>query len=130
MKISNKKGTILISEDNYSNMKLLKDILEFQEYEVIEAYDGNAALSKINSNSDKIDLILMDLQLPEIDGFEVIKTVKSNNNTKNLPIIVISAHAMESDIQKAINAGCCDYITKPINITTFIHKINSILKSN
>jgi len=65
---SNKKGTILISEDNITNMKLIKDILLFYEYEVIEAYYGKSALEKIRENKDEIDLILMDLQLPELDG--------------------------------------------------------------
>lgn len=122
---SNKKGTILISEDNITNMKLIKDILLFYEYEVIEAYDGKSALEKIRENKDEIDLILMDLQLPELDGLEVIKLVKSDDSTKNLPIFVISAHAQESDIKKALKAGCNNYITKPINIEDFLFKINT-----
>ena len=126
----NHKGTILITEDNLSNMKLLKDVLEFQGYQIIEAYDGKAALDNINSYKSIIDLILMDIQLPEIDGLEVIRLVKSDNSTKNIPIFVISAHAMESDIKKAMDVGCNEYITKPINITSFINKINSLFSDN
>lgn len=123
------KGTILISEDNHSNMKLLKDLLEFNKYKIVEAYDGKSAINKINEYKNTIDLILMDLQLPEIDGLEVIKIVKADQSTKDLPIFVISAHAMESDIQKAMKAGCNDYITKPINISTFIDKVNSFFSN-
>ena len=123
-----KKGTILISEDNPVNMKLLRDILTFQEYDIIEAYDGKSALDMIRDNKDKLDLILMDLQLPELDGLEVIKIVKSDDSTKHIPIFVISAHAMESDIKKALKAGCDNYIIKPINIEGFIEKINAFFR--
>jgi len=123
-----KKGTILISEDNPVNMKLIRDILCYNGYEIIEATDGKIALDLIRKNKNNIDLILMDLQLPEIDGFEVIKIVKSDDSTKNLPIFVISAHAMESDIKKALKAGCNNYITKPINLEDFIDKINAFFR--
>lgn len=122
------KGTILISEDNPINMKLIRDILSFQGYEIIEANDGKSALDKIKKFKDKIDLILMDMQLPEMDGLQVIKLVKSDAATKCLPIFVISAHAMESDIKKAIKAGCNNYITKPINIEDFLGKINAFFR--
>ncbi len=118
-------GTILIAEDNPTNMKLIKDILEFEGYNIIEAHDGKAALNMIRKCKNDIDLILLDIQLPEINGFEVIKLLKSNDTTKNIPIFVVSAHAMESDIKKALNAGCNNFITKPINLESFVDKINS-----
>jgi len=126
--MNNNKGTILIAEDNLSNMKLLKDILDFQGYTIIEAYDGKAALDLTRRNKDSIDLILMDLQLPEMDGIEVIKLVKSDDSTKKLPIFVISAHAMEIDMKRALKAGCNNYITKPINVESFIEKINAFFR--
>jgi CheY-like chemotaxis protein len=127
-KMNKNKGTILIAEDNPTNMKLLRDILNFQGYEIIETYDGKSAVEQIKQNKDKIDLILMDLQLPEMDGIEVIKLVKSDDSTKHLPVFVISAHAMESDMRKALKAGCNNYITKPINLEDFIGKINAFFR--
>src|SRR5271165_2124489 len=109
------KGTILISEDNAINMKLIRDVLLYYDYKVIEAYDGKTTLDKIRLHKNELDLILMDLQLPEIDGLEVIKIVKSDDSTKNIPIFVISAYAMGSDIKKALKAGGDNFISKPIN---------------
>ncbi|HBG48630.1 MAG TPA: two-component system response regulator [Cyanobacteria bacterium UBA9971] len=117
--------TILIVEDNPINLKLLRDILNFQKFEVLEAVDGKSALELVEKNYNKIDLILMDLQLPDINGLEVIKNIKADAESKDIPIIVVSAHAMESDMKKCREAGCIDYITKPINIQEFINKINS-----
>lgn len=115
--------TILIVEDNPTNLKLIRDILVFQKYNVLESTDGKAAIETVANNSQNLDLILMDLQLPEISGLEVIKKLKSDEATQNIPIIVISAHAMEADIKKCFDAGCIDYITKPVNIQEFIRKI-------
>ena len=120
--------TILIIEDNPSNLKLVKDVLEYQKYNVLEATDGKVGLQAVEGNKDKIDLILMDLQLPEISGLELIKILKEKPETKNIPIIVVSAHAMESDINTCLEAGCVDYITKPLNLQEFIKRINSFFK--
>jgi len=117
--------TILIVEDNPTNLKLLRDILSFQKFNVIEAIDGKSALESVKENYNKIDLILMDMQLPDINGLEVIQKIKAYPESLNIPIIVVSAHAMESDIKKCYEAGCIDYITKPINVQEFINKINS-----
>lgn len=115
--------TILIVEDNPINLKLLRDILNFQKFDVLEAINGKLALESVQENYNKIDLILMDLQLPDISGLEVIKSIKTSPESQNIPIIVVSAHAMESDIKKCNEAGCVDYITKPINVQEFINKI-------
>lgn len=122
--------TILIVEDNPTNLKLVKDVLNYEKYNTVEATDGKIALDTIENNYEKIDLILMDLQLPEIGGLEVIKKVKNNPETKDIPIIVVSAHAMESDIKKCYKAGCTDYITKPLNIREFIKRINTFFEQN
>jgi two-component system, cell cycle response regulator DivK len=123
--MKNKKGTILIAEDNPTNMKLIRDVLIFSGYEIIEAYNGKDALDKIRQNKDIIDLILMDLQLPEIHGLELIKIIKSDDSTKHLTIFVISAYVQESDVKKALKAGCNNYITKPINLEDFLNNINA-----
>ena len=117
--------TILIVEDNPINLKLIRDILNYQKFNVLEAIDGKTAVESVETNYNTIDLILMDLQLPDISGLEVIKIIKALPEGQNTPIIVVSAHAMESDIKKCREAGCIDYITKPINIQEFINKINS-----
>lgn len=122
------RGTILICEDNIVNLKLLRDVLRYQKFRLIEAMDGKTALEKIRELKDEIDLILMDLKLPEMDGTEVIKIVKSDDSTKNIPIFVISAHAMEEDIKKALKAGCNNYITKPINLEDFMNKIDAFFR--
>ena len=118
------RGHILIVEDNLTNLKLLRDILNFQKFDVLEAIDAKAAIESVEKNYDKLDLILMDLQLPDMGGLEVIEIIKNKPESQNIPIIVVSAHAMEADIKKCREAGCIDYITKPINIQDFINRIN------
>lgn len=123
------KHKILIAEDNSSNMKLLKDVLEHHGYDVIETYDGKAALDKIKKLNKQISLILMDIQLPEINGIDVIKEIKLSTETKSIPVFAISAYAMQNEINKAHQAGCDCYITKPIDIKDFVSKVNEIIKN-
>lgn len=120
--------TIFIAEDNETNLKLITDVLTLQGYNLIVEKDGASALSSIILNKDDIDLILMDLQLPSMDGYQVIEKLKLNDKTSNIPIFVVSAHAMEQDIIRAKDLGCDDYITKPIKISDFIKRINDKLK--
>jgi len=117
--------TILIVEDNPANLKLLTDLLTFQGYCLLEATNGNSALNLIKEKYAVIDLVLMDLKLPDISGLDVINSIKEIEFAKNIPVIVVSAHAMESDIEKCRQAGCIDYITKPINLQEFIKKISA-----
>jgi CheY-like chemotaxis protein len=119
-----KKGTIFIVEDNLVNMKLIMDLLQFHNYNIVEAYNGKEAMEKIEIHKKEIDLVLMDLQLPEIDGLDLIKAFKKEPTTSHIPIIVISAHVMEADMHKAMEAGACNYITKPINVEEFVSKID------
>lgn len=118
------KKTIFIAEDNPSNMKLVRDILTFQGYNLIEAVDGKEALDKILEFKNEINLILMDIQLPELNGLEIIKELHNDEIAKAIPVMVISAHAMEQDIQNAKKLGCLEYITKPINVPEFMKKIS------
>ena len=107
---------ILIIEDNELNQKLMRDILSVQGYEIETAEDGQEGLDKANEND--YDLILLDLQMPLVSGYDFMQTY-----TKNTPIIVVSACAMESDISKAKSYGCADFISKPIKLTEFLETI-------
>lgn len=120
--------TIFIAEDNPTNLKLVKDILEVKGYKTLEAADGKSAINKIIQNASSIDLILMDIQMPELSGIDAIKELKEKSDTKNIPIIVVSAQAMESDIKKAKKIGAVDYITKPINLVEFLNKVEKYTK--
>lgn len=118
-----KKGTIIVIEDNVVNMKLVKDILTYHKFDILEACNGNEAIEQVEKHKNIIDLIIVDLQLPEIDGFQLIKRFKSDDSTNHIPIMVLSAHAMEVDMNKAMIAGCNEYVTKPINVESFITKV-------
>lgn len=119
---------ILIIEDNPVNLKLTKDILEAQGYFTFSATTGGEGIELAKSECEDIDLILLDLKLPDIDGVEVIKELKKDKSTEKIPVIVVSAHAMEADIKATKKAGCCDYITKPINVREFLDKVEETFR--
>jgi two-component system, cell cycle response regulator DivK len=104
---------ILLVEDNESNRDLISRYLQIYEYEVIVAEDGEEGLRKACDDFETIDLILMDTNLPEMDGWEVTRRLKADENTKSLPTIAITTRAMVGDRQKALDAGCDDYTPKP-----------------
>jgi len=108
--------TVLLVEDHPMNRKLFRDILEMQ-FAVIEAGSAEAALDLLGTA--RPDLILMDVQLPGMDGLSLVRLLKANPETAAIPIIAISAHAMSRDIEQARAAGCVDYITKPITDDPF-----------
>jgi CheY-like chemotaxis protein len=122
-----KRAKILVVEDNQINLKLVKDILSLEKVEILEAEEGKSAIEAALTFSEEILLILLDLKLPDISGIDVIKKLKSLEKTKNIPIIAVSAHAMESDIRVTKQAGCVDYITKPINIQELISKVRNFI---
>ena len=111
---------ILIAEDNDSNMKLMFDILVASGFDVDKALDGEEALAKIEQND--YDLLILDIQMPKKSGYEVLKEIK-----KELKVLVVSACAMEKDISLAQNIGCLDYLTKPIQVFSFLTKVKEIL---
>ena len=111
---------ILIAEDNESNMKLMYDILSASGFDVDKAVDGEEALDKISQNS--YDLLILDIQMPKKSGYDVLKEIK-----KELKVLVVSACAMEKDITLAQNIGCLDYLTKPIQVFSFLEKVKNIL---
>jgi two-component system cell cycle response regulator DivK len=118
---------ILIIEDNPENMKLMADVLTSGGFNTLKAYEGLAGVETLKQNSSEIGLVLLDLKLPDISGLEVLKIIKSDEITRKIPVIVVSAHAMEADIKAAKKEGCVDYITKPINILGFLAKVKSYL---
>lgn len=115
---------ILIVEDNELNMKLFFDILKYQNYEPDKAFDGLEAYEKIKNN--KYDLIVLDIQLPKLDGFSLVEKLKKEN-VKLPNILITSAHAMDSDKQKAGELEINNYITKPIDINNFLKMVKSLL---
>ena len=118
---------ILIVEDNEMNRDMLSRRLERRGYQVILAMDGRRGLAAARSEAP--DLILMDMSLPEIDGWEVTRQLKSDDTTRCIPVIALTAHAMTSDRQKALEAGCDDFDTKPVEFQRLLTKIQMMLRS-
>ncbi len=112
---------VLIVEDNEMNRDMLARRLERRGYQVEIAVDGQAGIDMATSVSP--DLILMDLSLPVIDGWEATRRLKAEQSTRDIPVIALTAHAMQGDEQKALEAGCDDYDTKPVNFKRLLEKI-------
>ena len=116
---------ILIVEDNEMNRDMLSRRLERKGYEVVMAEDGQIGVDM--SKSENPDLILMDLSLPVMDGWEATSNIKEDDDTKDIPIIVLTAHAMAGDREKAIEAGADEYDTKPIDFKRLLGKIKDFI---
>ena len=116
---------ILIVEDNEMNRDMLSRRLERKGFEVVMAEDGAKGVEM--SKSESPDLILMDLSLPVMDGWEATSTIKADYNTKDIPIIVLTAHAMAGDREKALEAGADEYDTKPIDFKRLLGKIKDFI---
>jgi two-component system cell cycle response regulator DivK len=117
---------VLIVEDNELNMKLFHDLLEAHGVATIETRDGTRVLEI--ARAEKPDLILMDIQLPEVSGLDVTKWLKADDELKSIPVIAVTAFAMKGDEQKIREGGCEDYISKPISVTRFLEVIDNYLK--
>jgi CheY-like chemotaxis protein len=117
---------ILIVEDNEMNRDMLSRRLERRGYEVLIAEDGAIGIEIARSHGP--DLILMDMSLPIVDGWQATRAIKSDPSSKTIPIIALTAHAMASDREKAFEAGCDDYDTKPIDLPRLLSKIDTLLK--
>ena len=115
---------ILIVEDNEMNRDMLSRRLIKKGFEIIIAVDGEEGVKK--TFNEKPDLILMDMSLPVMDGWEATKKLKSNSDTSKIPIIALTAHAMAQDKEKALAAGCDEYDTKPIDLNRLLSKISSL----
>lgn len=117
--------TVLIVEDNALNMKLFQDLLEAHDITSVGATDGFRVLDLAREH--RPDLILMDIQLPEVSGLEVTKWLKGDEDLKTIPIIAVTAFAMKGDEDKIRQGGCEDYISKPISVVSFIETIKKHL---
>lgn len=118
-------ATILLVEDNEMNRDMLSRRLEKKGYTVIMAVDGREGI--VLAEKHKPDLILMDMSLPEVDGWEATRQIKSNPATRAIPLIALTAHAMAGDREKAMEAGCDDYDTKPVDFARLLDKVEKAL---
>ena len=121
-----KSKTILVVEDNELNMKLVRGLLTIGKYTILEAFDAESGIQMAHEHHP--DLILMDIQLPGMDGLSATKKILSHADLKHIPIVALTSYAMQGDEEKALEAGCKDYITKPIDTKNFLNVIaNSTL---
>ncbi|MEQ8178588.1 MAG: response regulator [Amphiplicatus sp.] len=117
--------TVLIVEDNELNMKLFHDLLEAHGYSTLQARTGPEALALAAQH--RPDLILMDIQLPEISGLQVTQQLKNNDSLSSIPVIAVTAFAMKGDEERIRAGGCEDYIAKPISVAGFLEKVKRYL---
>ena len=118
----------LVIEDNDDNMELITFILQRNGFETLRATTGNQGLE--TAVSAKPDCILLDIQLPDIDGFEVLKRIRSTETGENVPIIAVTSYAMAGDRQKLLAAGCNGYIEKPIDPLTVVKQIEAVIEDH
>jgi CheY-like chemotaxis protein len=118
---------ILLVEDNEMNRDMLSRRLERKGFSVVIAVDGAVGIQL--ARTEKPDLILMDMSLPEIDGWEATRRLKASADTKHIPVIALTAHAMSDDRDKALAAGCDDFDSKPVEFTRLLEKINARLNN-
>jgi two-component system, cell cycle response regulator DivK len=123
--LSTTKKTILIVEDNDLNLKLFRDLLGANGYHTVETKEGYEAINL--AKTLRPDLILMDIQLPEISGLEVTKRIKADKDIAHIPIIAVTAFAMRNDEEKILHAGCQAYVSKPISIVDFLASVRQFL---
>ena len=116
---------ILLVEDNEMNLDMLSRRLTRQGYEVVAAQDGAAGVAK--ASSERPELILMDMSLPVIDGWEATRRLRADETTRAIPVIALTAHAMAGDRENALSAGCNDYDTKPVDMPRLLGKIAALL---
>jgi two-component system cell cycle response regulator DivK len=117
--------TVLIVEDNELNMKLFNDLLEAQGYATLQTKDGREALKLAREH--RPDLVLMDIELPEVSGLEVTKWIKEDEDLRHIPVIAVTAFAMKGDDEKIRQGGCEAYIAKPISVSEFLETVQSFI---
>jgi two-component system cell cycle response regulator DivK len=123
-----KAKTVLIVEDNELNMKLFHDLLQANGFETIETRNGIEALDLARKH--KPDLILMDIQLPEVSGLEVTKWIKEDDELKAIPVIAVTAFAMKGDEERIREGGCEAYLSKPISVAKFLETVRHFVKQD
>jgi two-component system cell cycle response regulator DivK len=125
MTLEIKKSTILYVEDNPDNRSLIRRVLEAEGYAVAEAINAKQALEKLESTN--IDLVLMDINMPEMDGYTLTARIKSIQKFSKIPIVAVTANVMRGDREKSLGAGCDGYIQKPIDIDTLSQQIERFI---
>jgi CheY-like chemotaxis protein len=123
-----KTKTILVIEDNELNMKLVKELISIGKYCMLEANDAESGIQQIREQ--RPDLVLMDIQLPGMDGLSATKIIKEDPALGDIPIIGLTSYAMQGDEEKALAAGCTGYITKPIDTRKFLETVSEYLKDD
>jgi two-component system cell cycle response regulator DivK len=117
--------TVLVVEDNELNMKLFHDLLEASGYNIVQTRNGLEAIDLAREHHP--DLILMDIQLPEVSGLEVTKWIKEDDELRTIPVIAVTAFAMKGDEERIRQGGCEAYLSKPISVNTFLDTVKSYL---
>lgn len=117
---------LLVVEDNEMNLDMLTRRLQRRGYQIISAVDGAQGVAR--AHSELPDLILMDISLPVLDGWEATRRIKSASETKTIPVIALTSHAMAGDREKCLEAGCDDFDTKPVEISRLTDKIEALLQ--
>jgi CheY-like chemotaxis protein len=117
--------TILVIEDNELNMKLFRSLLKIGNYEMIEALDAESGIDLARRH--RPDLILMDIQLPGMDGLRATRIIKADSDLKHIPVVAVTSYAMQGDDVKAADAGCTGYITKPIDTKEFLKAVEKYI---
>jgi CheY-like chemotaxis protein len=120
--------TILVVEDNELNMKLVRGLIKIGKYGMLEAIDAESGIEQIREQ--RPDLVLMDIQLPGMDGLSATKIIKEDPSLKDIPVVALTSYAMQGDEEKALEAGCSGYIAKPIDTRKFLETIAQYLKDN
>jgi two-component system cell cycle response regulator DivK len=117
--------TVLVVEDNELNMKLFHDLLEASGYNIVQTRNGLEAIDLAREHHP--DLILMDIQLPEVSGLEVTKWIKEDDDLRTIPVIAVTAFAMKGDEERIRQGGCEAYLSKPISVNTFLETVKSYI---
>ncbi len=120
--------TILVVEDNKLNMKLVRGLIKIGKYNMLEANDAELGIQLIREQMP--DLVLMDIQLPGMDGLSATKIIKEDPDLKDIPIVALTSYAMQGDKEKALAAGCTGYIAKPIDTRKFLKTVSQYLKDD
>src|SRR4029078_7122730 len=110
-----------------ANRDLISRYLNLFNYDVVTASDGQSGLTKARLEGSEIDLVLLDMNLPQMDGWEVARQLKADESTQSLPVIAVTAHAMVGDREKGLSAGCDEYVTKPLDFTVLLETIELLL---
>ncbi|QDT98264.1 response regulator [Gimesia aquarii] len=124
--ISLKNSKVLIADDNHQNCELLDAYLLDEGYETFMAYDGKETIEKVAEIEP--DLILLDIMMPKLSGYEVCAQLKQNEETKDIPVLVVTALNEMGDIEKSVQAGCDDFLTKPVNRIELTTRVRSLLR--